>query len=449
MTEATSPKIFDIVPLTAGMTEDDLPEPKGGPYYVITKNKTFIHKFFHFGRVMVEVNNTGLPHLQALTKPEWKGFLWHDIPQLPAGLVGQAWSFFQQIYKDLGTEAMVYITWHREKGYRFFIPPQWNTGGHVNSKFTPEHITDGWQNVGTIHSHCNFSAFHSGTDHNDAKQQDGLHITIGHVNSDKPSYAVMVSVGGVNWDFKIEDVTGETPELVQHPRWWERYVQKAEVKTTGYQSPPNYSGWVQGSIWNNQTHKWDPPPEKPKDGSFRPSVVPAIPAVASAPATKIDTTSTLPQYQALVARYKSVAKGWDEKARMFKIGNDSYTGQNAPHLARLMHKNNVLPPGWEEDEYKGIIQATFDEFTELVEFFGDLGMKVGYYFEFDPQAAATADSYDEAMEKEVAKYETMPWGPARGSEDYTEEDDEDLRLIKAKNKPLHTMTDAELEELWN
>jgi hypothetical protein len=39
--------------------------------------------------------------------------------------------------------------------------------------------------VGTIHSHCDFSAFHSGTDTFDESTFDGIHITLGHVNRDQ------------------------------------------------------------------------------------------------------------------------------------------------------------------------------------------------------------------------------------------------------------------------
>lgn len=41
----------------------------------------------------------------------------------------------------------------------------------------------GYVIYGTIHSHCNFGAFHSGVDDNDEIQFDGLHITIGNVRS--------------------------------------------------------------------------------------------------------------------------------------------------------------------------------------------------------------------------------------------------------------------------
>lgn len=43
---------------------------------------------------------------------------------------------------------------------------------------------DGYMIYGTIHSHSNFGAFHSGTDDHDETDFDGLHITIGNVDKD-------------------------------------------------------------------------------------------------------------------------------------------------------------------------------------------------------------------------------------------------------------------------
>lgn len=39
--------------------------------------------------------------------------------------------------------------------------------------------------IGSVHTHCNSSAFQSGTDHNDEKDDKGLHITLGHMNNTK------------------------------------------------------------------------------------------------------------------------------------------------------------------------------------------------------------------------------------------------------------------------
>ncbi len=44
-------------------------------------------------------------------------------------------------------------------------------------------VSEGWELYGTIHSHCDFKAFHSAVDIADEENFEGLHITLGHVNA--------------------------------------------------------------------------------------------------------------------------------------------------------------------------------------------------------------------------------------------------------------------------
>ena len=50
--------------------------------------------------------------------------------------------------------------------------------------------------VGTIHSHCDFDAFHSGTDIKDEEDVDGLHCTFGHNNLDEFSISATIAING-------------------------------------------------------------------------------------------------------------------------------------------------------------------------------------------------------------------------------------------------------------
>lgn len=47
---------------------------------------------------------------------------------------------------------------------------------------------EGWIYFGTIHHHCNMSAFQSGVDQNNEEIQDGLHITMGNMNSTRHDF---------------------------------------------------------------------------------------------------------------------------------------------------------------------------------------------------------------------------------------------------------------------
>jgi hypothetical protein len=59
--------------------------------------------------------------------------------------------------------------------------------------------------VGTIHSHCDFSAFHSGTDERDEATFDGLHLTFGNVN--RENFSIAGSVVFCNSRSKVDPST--------------------------------------------------------------------------------------------------------------------------------------------------------------------------------------------------------------------------------------------------
>ena len=247
----TAPAPFSVVPMT---TLDDLPTPDRGPYIVATKDGYYVHRTFHFGRVLV-------PTDEAPLTPDLKPTLWTDIPKLPNELIGQAYSFFKAIYEKRKSEAMVDITWSEEKGYGLFVPPQTATGGGVNAKRNPEHYKG--QIVGTIHSHCNFNAYHSGTDTHDADGHDGLHITIGDVLKQEPSIALMISVAKERWSLNLDDVTDGPLQLVPHPEWWERYVSDP--------APTRYSPTTTSGAWTGQRGITGPTKQNPVVVSARPT----------------------------------------------------------------------------------------------------------------------------------------------------------------------------------
>lgn len=220
---AETPAIFSLIPF---VDADSLAPPDKGPYYVATRKGYMIHSRTHFGRVLV-------PASEASSLPETQPIFFHDIHKFDAALIGMAWNFFRNVWEQKHSEAMVDITYSEEKGYRLFVPPQEATGGGVECKRNMEHYRG--QIVGTIHSHCNFNAYHSGTDQHDANDHDGIHITIGNVDQPKPSVAVMFSASKIQWDLKLEQVMIGDLELVPSPEWWVNQVSDPKPKTiVGY-----------------------------------------------------------------------------------------------------------------------------------------------------------------------------------------------------------------------
>lgn len=194
-------------------------------WFVAGKDGLFVHRPMEIGRVIYR----DFPkHLEAF--PYSKGILDYTFPPLPKEIMAQALDFFRRIYNSDKSEAEVLLVFDTiSQQVKLFVPPQKCSGGSVHSAFNPEHLARGSVLIGSIHSHCNFDAFHSGTDTNDASEFDGIHITIGHVNTDKPSFAQMVMINRSKYDFELATLA-DTSDLAAAtaPAWWDRYVLTAE-----------------------------------------------------------------------------------------------------------------------------------------------------------------------------------------------------------------------------
>lgn len=214
---AIQPKAFETILLQEDL--DAMPLPNGAPHFVVGRKGAYVHKNMFFGRVLVPVKEiTTLPDITG------KGVLWLDVPPFPPELLAKAWSFFRWAWDERKSEAMVDIVWRPDRGYSLFVPPQTASAGGVKCVRNEEHYGDA-QLIGTIHSHCNGSAYHSSTDTHDAEEHDGLHITLGHVSANKPDMDFMVSANKVRWEkIKPEEVMAEG-DLVftPHPEWWQRF----------------------------------------------------------------------------------------------------------------------------------------------------------------------------------------------------------------------------------
>lgn len=125
---------------------------------------------------------------------------------------------------------------------------------------TSQMYQQGFTLNGTIHSHCNASAFQSGTDEKDETNQPGVHITLGHVSQDEIEVHGRVTYRGVqypiHWNEWLDEITGmpdDSDKFVitlekdrvngySYPEQWDDtlYEAPASVRTRTVSSP---SGW--------------------------------------------------------------------------------------------------------------------------------------------------------------------------------------------------------------
>jgi proteasome lid subunit RPN8/RPN11 len=216
----------------------DLPQPDNGPYFVPTAQGWYYYKHFAFGRAIMPTKEH--PTVLGTVDPKHKGGLfWHnyeDAPIIPLAIMNQIVSFFRGVYSRIQTEAEVMLLFNTTtKEYKVFVPVQICGGASVDYTFDATKIPSGYSLVGSVHSHPVFSAFHSGTDTHDAKTFDGLHITVGHVTDYKQmEFASMISLGGSNFNYKIEEVADVVGlEDVGIPEWWYSLVKKPTAQTVG------------------------------------------------------------------------------------------------------------------------------------------------------------------------------------------------------------------------
>ncbi len=119
---------------------------------------------------------------------EWKG------PKIPLEMWDEVLSFFQWCYDTYKSECQVrlYVSPTLQTWKAYAYPQEAKTGmtAHEldNEAKREQHAALGlqppdWFAFGTVHHHCSMGAFQSGTDENNEESQDGLHITVGKMDS--------------------------------------------------------------------------------------------------------------------------------------------------------------------------------------------------------------------------------------------------------------------------
>lgn len=259
------PELFETIALN-GDGLDKAPHPNV-PYYIHALEGDFLYRNTQIGTVLLK--ETKRP--PTLGRIGYAGgvFTWKG-EKIPGSLISQAHDFFRRIYETHHAEAEVLITMHNTTGaFRLFVPYQRVSHAGVKSVYEPTHVHKDYTVVGTLHSHCDFSAFHSGTDSGDASDMDGIHFTIGHVNADTPEIVVMVAMNGKEFHYKeVTDVANIEFRTETAPAWWDSYVYPASspsekprsLKSITQAHWDEFRGLVQAKPKHTPS-KWTPAPQ--------------------------------------------------------------------------------------------------------------------------------------------------------------------------------------------
>jgi len=167
--------------------------PKDDIYYIVAKDGIFLRK-----KLGLIESLTPVKEISILENA--KPYASMSIPKIPGKSMAKVMKFFKKAYQLYSSEAIVLLYFNpTTKTYRIYIPHQKVNGASVD--YVKGVHLDNHIQVGTIHSHANFSAFHSGTDDNDEEHFDGLHITIGNNMDSFPSISASIVSNGMR--FKV------------------------------------------------------------------------------------------------------------------------------------------------------------------------------------------------------------------------------------------------------
>lgn len=118
----------------------------------------------------------------------------YDGPKIPYDVWQSVLAFLKWVNDTTHSEGQVrlYVNPKLETWKAWAYPQEAKTGmsakelDNDDTKKQREQFKDseGWVYFGTVHSHCSMGAFQSSTDESNESNQDGLHITIGHLDKE-------------------------------------------------------------------------------------------------------------------------------------------------------------------------------------------------------------------------------------------------------------------------
>ena len=170
--------------------DEDKQLPDDNIYYMVGENGLFIRKNLGLIDCVVPVKK-----ISTLRKVEPYAKI--NIPKIPEKIFAKVVSFFREVYQEYRSEAISLLYYNEnsiESKYMIHIPYQKVNGASLS--YLRANTMENYNLVCSIHSHSNFGAFHSGTDTDDEKDFDGLHITVGNLENKFVTIATSIAVNG-------------------------------------------------------------------------------------------------------------------------------------------------------------------------------------------------------------------------------------------------------------
>ena len=217
--------MFKIVHLdgTQKIPDDDI-------CYILAKSGTYLKKKVGLIESLTPVKNISiLEDVQPYARM--------NIPKLTGEDFGKVMSFFKKVYEEFRSEAIVLLYYNSKKlKYKLYVPNQKVNGAsvdYVKGVSIKDHIQ-----IGTIHSHADFSAFHSGVDDSDEEHFDGMHITIGNNMDNFPSISASIVVNGTRFAINPIDYITNL-EIVEYTNYFPHMFRPSFTEINGVREYKN------------------------------------------------------------------------------------------------------------------------------------------------------------------------------------------------------------------
>jgi hypothetical protein len=199
--------------------------PEPSVYYVLAANGLFLVRNHAFFRSSVPA-----PRFPSELAEHREGFTPH-FPKIRQQLFERIVAFFAAVAEAYGSEAGVLLYWDpATRELHAVAPPQIATitpgyrgrGRPVGLHYeVPRWVPPTWLLVGDVHSHGELAAFASSTDQEDEHHYPGLHIVVGEIQREPPSFHVEAVVDERRFPLTLADVVeGYERRASDFPRQW-------------------------------------------------------------------------------------------------------------------------------------------------------------------------------------------------------------------------------------
>lgn len=236
------------------INDGQTPLPESDICYIVAKEGIFLKKKLGVMESIAPVKNISiLESVQTAAKMH--------ISKIPAKYTKQIINFFKGVYKEYSSEAIVLLFYNKEQRKHKIVCPIQEVSPAA-ADYNKAIVIEGYDMIGTIHSHAGMSAFHSGVDDNDEKSFDGLHITFGNMGDDDISISASIVANGFRVIVDPKEyinnlvLTVDIDEEVQVPhattyRWDKNERKMVPIKTSRFYTKRKFDQRYQVKLSRN------------------------------------------------------------------------------------------------------------------------------------------------------------------------------------------------------